>query len=124
MSRLGKSISVKGEVRADEAVIVEGRIEGAVVCERDAVVLAETCDIKGDVIANNITVFGKVNGKLIATDFVDLRPDSHVFGQILSKRFILDADAQFQGRVEPQHLEAALRVAKFQQNQQKRKDAG
>jgi cytoskeletal protein CcmA (bactofilin family) len=124
MSRLGKSISVKGEVRADESVIVEGHIEGAVVCERDAVVLAESCDIKGDVIANNITVFGKVNGKLIATDFVDLRSASDVFGQVLSKRFILDDGAQFQGRVEPQHLDAALRVAKFQQNQQKRKDAG
>ena len=124
MSRLGKSIFVKGEVRADESVIVEGRVEGAVVCERDAVVLAESCDVQGDVIANNITVFGKVTGKLVATDFVDLRSASAVIGQILSKRFILDDGAQFQGRVEPQHLEAALRVAKFQENQQKRKDAG
>ena len=121
MSRLGKSISVKGEVRAEESVIVEGRVEGAVVCERDAVVLAESCDVQGDVIANNITVFGKFTGKLIATDFVDLRPDSAVIGHVLSKRFILDDGAQFQGRVEPQHLEAALRVAKYQQ---KRKDAG
>jgi hypothetical protein len=33
----------------------------------------------------------------------------------MSKRFILDPDAYFAGRVEPQHLEAAMRVAKFHQ---------
>jgi hypothetical protein len=36
----------------------------------------------------------------------------------MSKQFILHDGAHFTGRVEPQHLDAALRVAKF--NQQKR----
>ena len=33
----------------------------------------------------------------------------------VSPRFILDESADFKGRAEPQHLEAALRVARFQQ---------
>ena len=33
MSKLGKSISIKGELRSEESVILEGRIEGAVFCE-------------------------------------------------------------------------------------------
>jgi len=115
MGRLGKSIFIKGELRADEAVIVEGRIEGSVFCERDSVVLAESCDVRGDVIANDITVFGRVAGKLVATDYVDLRMAAAVTGQILSNRLILEDGARFQGRVEPQHVDAAMRVAKFQQ---------
>ena len=112
---LGKSIVIKGELRADESVVIEGRIDGSIYCERDSVVLAESCQVKGDVVANDISVFGRFHGKLIAADYVDLRPGADGTGQILSKRLILDADAKFQGRVEPQHLEAALRVAKFQQ---------
>jgi cytoskeletal protein CcmA (bactofilin family) len=120
MNTLGKSFLVKGELRAGEPLMVEGRIEGSIVCERDSVVLAASSNVRGDVIANDITVFGRMTGKLIATDFVDLREDAAVSGQILSKRFILDDGARFQGRVEPQHLDAALRVAKFQQ---KKRDA-
>ena len=120
MGKLGKSIFIKGELRSDEAVIIEGRLEGAVFCERDSVVLAESCEIQGDVIANNITVFGKFAGKLVAADYVDLRTDAAVTGQILSKRLILEDGARFQGRVEPQHLEAAVRVAKF--NSKKREE--
>jgi hypothetical protein len=33
----------------------------------------------------------------------------------VSRRFVLDGAAFFEGRVEPQHLEAALRIARFQQ---------
>jgi hypothetical protein len=33
----------------------------------------------------------------------------------VSARFLLNPDAQFVGRVEPQHLEAAVRVAKYEQ---------
>ena len=44
----------------------------------------------------------------------DLRPGSEVRANVASKRFILNDGAGFAGRVEPQHVEAALRVARFQ----------
>jgi|SoiMethySBSTD1v2_1073268.scaffolds.fasta_scaffold18582_2 cytoskeletal protein CcmA (bactofilin family) len=115
MSTLGKTVSVKGELRSQEDLTVEGRIEGPVWCESGAVVLAATADVTGDIIARDITVFGRVSGQLVATDVVDVRASANVTGQVVSKRFILDAAATFSGRVEPQHLEAAMRVAKFQQ---------
>ena len=119
MFTLGKSIQVKGELQTSEDLTIEGRIEGPVHCEDSAVVLAASADVTGDIIARDITVFGRIAGRLIATDVVDVRPDATVSGQVLSRRFILDPGARFEGRVEPQHLEAALRVAKFEQ---KKKD--
>ena len=115
VTTLGRTILVKGELRAAEDVRVAGRIDGPVYCETGSVILEATCDVRGDIVANDITVFGRMTGKLVASDFVDLRSASAVSGQILSKRLIVDDGAQFQGRVEPQHLEAALRVARFQQ---------
>ena len=113
MSTIGKGILVKGEVRAGEDITVEGRVEGPVICEGFAVTVAATADVTGDVRARDITVFGRSTGRLIATDVVDLRAESTVAGQVISKRFILHDGACFHGRAEPQHLEAALRVAKF-----------
>ena len=118
MSTIGAGVRVKGEVRADEDITVEGHVEGPVVCEGFAVTVARTAHITGDVLARDITVFGHSTGRLIATDVVDLRPESTVAGQIISKRFILHDGACFHGRAEPQHLEAALRVAKFNDGKQ------
>lgn len=115
MSTLGKTIAIKGELRCHEDLTVEGRIDGPVWCEDGAVVLAQTADVTGDIVARDITIFGRVAGQLVATDVVDVRAGAAVTGQVVSKRFILDDAAQFDGRIEPQHLEAALRVAKFQQ---------
>jgi cytoskeletal protein CcmA (bactofilin family) len=118
MTTIGKTICIRGEIRAAEDVTVDGRIDGHLHCEGHAVVLKPTAEFTGDIIARDITVFGRSSGQLVATDVVDIRSDAVVKSQVISSQFILNDGAQFQGRVEPQHLEAALRVAKF--NRQKR----
>ena len=115
MSTIGKTLHVKGEIRSEEDLTVEGRVEGHVFCESGCVVLGPTSDVHANVLARDITVHGKLSGQLIATDVVDVRADGTVLGQVISKRFILDPGASFKGRVEPQHLDAAVNVAKFQQ---------
>jgi cytoskeletal protein CcmA (bactofilin family) len=118
MGTIGASVSIRGEVRTSHDITIAGRVEGPVICEGVAVTLAATAEIAGDVFARDVTVFGRVSGRLIATDVVDLRPQCDVSGQVLSRRFILHEGAVFHGRVEPQHLEAALRVAKYQQRKE------
>lgn len=114
MTTLGKTISVKGELRVLEDLTVEGRIEGPVWCENRAVTIASSAHIVGDVIARDITVFGRIAGQLLATDVVDVRAEATVTGRVVSKRFILNDGANFNGRAEPQHIETAFRVARYQ----------
>lgn len=111
----GRSVVVKGEIRSLEDLTIEGRIEGSITCEDGAIVVADGATVVGDIIGRDVTVMGRVEGQIVATDVVDVRAGSHVTAQIVSPRFILNDGADFSGRVEPQHLEAALRVAKFQQ---------
>jgi cytoskeletal protein CcmA (bactofilin family) len=112
---LGKTLSLKGDLRATEDLTIDGHIEGSVRCDGRAVVVAASANITGDILASEITVFGRSAGQLTATGTVDVRPGAVVSGRVVSKAFILHPDAFFQGRVEPQHLEAALRVARFQE---------
>ena len=117
---IGKGTSVRGEVRATEDLTIEGRIEGLVLCEHHAVVVEASAQVTGDIIARDITVFGQTAGQLVATDTVDVRAGATVKGTVVSTRFILSPESTVEGRVEPQHLEAALRVARFEQ---KKRDA-
>lgn len=106
---------IRGEVRASEDLTIEGRVEGSVTCEQHAVTVAAGGAIAGDVIARDITLFGQTAGQLVATEVVDVRAGASVTGQALAPQFILADGAYFKGRVEPQHVEAAIRVARFQQ---------
>lgn len=115
MVTIDQSLCIKGELRTTDDVTIEGRIEGHLICEGCAVVLGPTSDVSGQVLAGDVTVFGRLSGQVIATEVVDIRAEARVTAQVVAKRFILDESADFRGRVEPQHLEAALRVSRFQQ---------
>jgi cytoskeletal protein CcmA (bactofilin family) len=117
MSTFGKSLAIKGELRASEDLTVEGRVDGPILCEGSAVVIAGCASVTGQVIARNITVFGAANGQLIASGVVDVRADAAVTGQVIARRFVLDGNAYFKGRVSPERVEAALGVARFNQRQ-------
>jgi len=123
MTILTQAILIKGELHVREDLTVEGRIEGPVWCEDKAVTIASTADVVGDIMARDITVFGKTAGQLLATDVVDVRAEATVTGRVVSKRFILNEGARFNGRAEPQHVDTAFRVARFQQ-QRNHVDAG
>lgn len=114
----GPTIAVRGEIRATEDLIIQGRIDGPIFLERAVLVVAESAAVTGDVIAEDITVFGRVTGQLVATEIVDIRAGARVQGRVLAARLVLHPDARFSGRVEPQHVHAAISVARF--NQKKR----
>ena len=111
----GQTLTVTGDVKALEDIAIEGHIVGSITCEESAVVVAATATVTGDIIARDVTIMGTVEGQIVAPDVVDVRAGACVVGQVVSKRFIMNDGADFAGRVEPQHLEAALSVAKFQQ---------
>jgi cytoskeletal protein CcmA (bactofilin family) len=117
MSIIGASLVIVGEVRSTEDLTLDGRIDGPVTCEGGLVTIPVSATVVGTVIARDITVFGRADGQLIATEVVDVRPGSIVSGAIIAPSLILHDGAQFSGRVEPNHVDAALSVARFQRKQ-------
>jgi mannose-6-phosphate isomerase-like protein (cupin superfamily) len=61
-------------------------------------------DVVGSVIARDITVFGRADGQLIATEVIDLRPESVVTGDIIAPSLILHDGARFWGAWRPINL--------------------
>lgn len=113
----GKTLSLKGDLRAGEDVTIEGTIDGDVRCEGHTVLVSPGAAVTGSIFAERISVLGRCAGRLTAAGLVEVRAGAVVTGTVIARRFVLDADASFNGRVEPQHLEAALSVAKFRERQ-------
>jgi cytoskeletal protein CcmA (bactofilin family) len=112
MNVVGRAIFIRGEVITTDDLTIEGRVDGPVWCEGGTVTIAQSATMAGDVVARDITVFGTVEGTLVASEVVDIRPDALVKGRVVAARFILTDGGSFTGTAEPQHLEAALRVAR------------
>jgi cytoskeletal protein CcmA (bactofilin family) len=119
---IGQGVSIVGEVHASGGLTIEGAVHGPIWCEEGELLLTASAVVAGDIVARDVTIEGQMDGQIIATDVVDVRAGAHVTGRIISRRFILVPDATVHVRVEPQHLDTAIRVARFQQ--QKKNAAG
>ena len=112
MSLNGRTLSIRGNVESVEDLLIEGRVEGHIWNEDHAVTIGADAVVTGDIVARQITVRGAVEGMLLATARVDIMDEGSVVGRVLSQKFMLADGGTFNGKAEPQHLDAALKVAR------------
>ena len=117
MSLQGRTIDIRGSVECVEDVLIEGRIEGHIWNENHVVTVGADAVVTGDIVARQITVRGAVEGTLMATGRVDIMDAARVVGRVLSKKLMLAEGGLFQGKAEPQHLDAALKVARHRRTE-------
>jgi cytoskeletal protein CcmA (bactofilin family) len=116
MSLHGRTIEIKGNVDCVEDVLIEGRVTGHIWNEHHAVTVGADATVLGDIVARAITVRGAVDGTMMASGRVDIMNDARVTGRVLAPRFMLADGAMFNGKVEPQHLDAAMKVARHRRS--------
>ena len=105
-------MAIRGSVDCVEDVLIEGRIDGHIWNENHVVTIGADAVVTGDIVARQITVRGAVEGTLMATGRVDIMDEGRVAGRVLSKTLMLADGGLFNGKAEPQHLDAALKVAR------------
>lgn len=116
-------MAIRGSVDCVEDVLIEGRIEGHIWNENHVVTIGADAVVTGDIVARQITVRGAVEGTLMATGRVDIMDEGRVVGRVLSSTFMLADGGLFNGKAEPQHLDAALKVARHRRTEAAAGDA-
>lgn len=96
---LGKTLLFRGELTAEEDVILQGRVEGSIRHARNLIIGPEG-SVLGDVYASHLTVEGLVEGDLHCSEAVVVRATAQVRGNIFAPRVGIMEGATFNGRVE------------------------
>jgi cytoskeletal protein CcmA (bactofilin family) len=117
MSLQGRTLSIRGSVECVEDVLIEGRIDGHIWNEHHVVTVGADASVTGDIVARQITVRGAVEGTLMASGRIDIMNEGRVSGRLLCTKLMLADGAVFNGKAEPQHLEAALTVARHRRTE-------
>ena len=90
---------LRGELRGEDDLIIEGRVEGEITLKRHL-----TVEATGVVIANvatqNITVKGEMRGDMTAEDKVEIHSGARVVGNIVAPRIVIAEGARFKGHIE------------------------
>lgn len=96
---LGKTLLFRGELTAEEDVVLQGRVEGSIRHARNLIIGTDG-SVLGDVYAAHLTVEGLVEGDLHCTEAVVVRATAQVRGNIFAPRVGIMEGATFNGRVE------------------------
>ena len=96
---LASGIEIKGSIKFANDMIIDGKIEGEINSDKGRVTIGENANIKGDVTAGDVKVYGKVEGK-ITSERCELKDKSRINGDIKSKVFSMEEGASLSGRTE------------------------
>ena len=94
---IGADTTVEGKLITKSSVRIDGNVVGGVIAE-GTVVLTESGQIQGNVMAENIIVSGVVDGNMEIRDKVNIEPTGEVYGDITTSRILIDEASVFQGQ--------------------------
>jgi cytoskeletal protein CcmA (bactofilin family) len=97
-SVLGPTLRFKGELHADEELMVRGQIEGSITHSQRITVCAEGV-VKASIRAQVIAVEGTVEGDLTAEKSVQVKETARLKGNIHAPSVSIVEGAQFNGNV-------------------------
>lgn len=105
-SVLGPTLRFKGELTADEDLLIQGRIEGSIK-HTSSLTVGEEGQVTANIVAEYIAVEGKVNGDLSGSQSVVIRETADIDGNIYSPVVTLLEGATFNGTVDMTGKKAA-----------------
>jgi len=100
LSTFGRSLVFKGELVAEEDLLIQGRVEGAIKHNAANLTIGPFADVRADIVARHVLVQGKVVGDVRASESVIVEPSANVRGDICAPRIGLREGAKFKGRID------------------------
>lgn len=97
---IGKSVQIRGEVKGNEDLLVEGLVEGTITLNDNRLTVGANARVQANVSARDVVVQGTLQGDAHATGRVELRAGSHMTGDIHASRLSIEENAIFSGKVE------------------------
>ena len=96
ISRISAGTIIKGEIVSPNDIRIDGTFEGKVQ-SKGRVVIGETAVIKGDIVCNDVDLWGKVEGNVFVKDTLSLKEGCVVNGNLHIRKLSVELGATFNG---------------------------
>ncbi len=100
VSVIGPTLVFKGELSADEDLVIEGHIEGTIAHHKKHLTVGRQGRVKADIHASSVIVEGQLVGDIHSDGIVSLANGSDVVGNIFCTRIVMEEGARFKGAID------------------------
>jgi len=97
---IGRSIVLKGELSADEDLVIEGQFEGTVNLQDHCLTVGPNGKVKAEIQARQVVILGSVNGNVNAREKIEVRRSGNVTGDLTSASISIEEGAYFKGSID------------------------
>lgn len=100
VSVIGPTLVFKGELSADEDLVIQGTIEGTIAHHKKNLTVGKEGRVRADIHAASVAIEGHVEGDIHGDDFVELAKSAVVTGNIFCARIKMADGARFNGSID------------------------
>jgi cytoskeletal protein CcmA (bactofilin family) len=101
-SLIGAGTVVNGDVTFTGGLRIDGQVRGSVIAangEPSTLVVSEQAKIDGEIRVSHVVINGKVDGPVIADDYLELQPKARVVGDVSYRTLEMHVGAVLRGHL-------------------------
>ena len=114
-TRIPASLVVSGDLAATQDIVIDGRFNGHITVPDHHLSIGSSASVTARIVARSVTIFGSVDGNILATERVEVLASASVRGHVVTPSIMVMDGAKFTGSIDPQRSEAAMHVARYRQ---------
>jgi cytoskeletal protein CcmA (bactofilin family) len=96
---IGPSMTIKGEIRAREELMVDGEVEGSIESQSQ-ITVGVNGKVKSNIRAREVVIFGSVRGNVEVAEKIAIRDQGSLVGDIKAAGISIDDGAYFKGSID------------------------
>lgn len=96
MNILGNGTKFKGKIKVAGSLRIDGEFDGEMTIS-ETLIVGKTGKIKGEVKTKNTVIGGKVSGKLVSDEKVELQAGAKFDGDLICKKLVIEEGVTFDG---------------------------
>src|SRR5262249_37718287 len=99
-ARIGKSVSIKGQLTGQEDIYLDGDVEGMVELPENRFTVGRNGKVQANIKAREVDVMGTVHGDIVAGERITIRKDATLVGNLKSATISIEDGAFFKGSID------------------------
>ena len=90
----------KGTLGFSGDLQLHGKLEGSIEADNGLLTIGEAALVKAEIHGQDVVIYGKVQGNIVASGRLELRGRAQVYGDVRAGKFLIEEGALFVGRSE------------------------
>lgn len=107
---IGASMRIKGEIRSQEELYIDGEVEGSLETGH-CLTVGPNGKVKANIKARQVTIFGNVKGNVEVSEKIAIRQNGSLIGDIRTAGIMIDDGSYFKGSIDIIRPERAASTA-------------